>query len=251
MFCHAHADQAAAAKCTACGVLLCAACRRRDAGRALCESCFEAAKRLAIRVYPVAPQAPVAQPIVPAQPIVVRPPRRPRPGLAGALGIVPGLGHCYAGSWGKGLLLLGVVFPVAALAVAGGGLPAAAYAFGHGLVAFDGYRLARKARGEWAPTDQREAKGVWLACAAVLLLLAGARASGAPISLWVTWPALMVPLGVGLALGERTNRVDARAERSKPAELPPPPPAERPLQPGETVDRRMKRGAKTGELLNV
>jgi hypothetical protein len=255
MFCHAHADQAAAAKCTGCGVLLCAACRRRDAGRALCPSCFEANQRLAIRVYPVAPQAPVAQPVAPppaqpTMPVVIRPPRRPRPGLAGALGIVPGLGHIYAGSWGKGLLLLGVVFPVAALAVAGGGLPAAAYAFGHGLVAFDGYRLARKARGEWSREDSREAKGVWLACAAVLLLLAGARASGAPLSLWVSWPALMVPLGVGLALGERTNRVDARAEQAKPAELPPPPPVEKPLQPGETVDRRMKRGA-ASQLLNV
>lgn len=259
MICHAHADRAAAAKCTGCGVLLCSECRRRDAGRALCAGCFEAGQKLQVRVYPVPPRAPVVERVAPpaafappAQPIVVREPRRPRPGLAGFLGIVPGLGHCYAGKWGRGLLILGFAFPIAALSVASGALPAAAYAFGHGLVAFDGYRQARIARGEWSRADAREARGVWFACTAVMLLLAAARASGAPISLWAAWPALLVPLGVGLALGERTNTVDARAEAAKPLAPPLPPAPERPLAPGESVDRRLRRGAaQTGELLSV
>src|SRR2546423_833830 len=85
---------------------------------------------------------------------------------------------------------------------------------------------ACRRRGEWTREDVREARGIWFACAAVLLLLAGARASGAEVSLWLTWPALLVPLGVGLALGERSNRVDARAEEAVEP------------KPGETVDRR-------------
>lgn len=278
MFCHAHADQAAVAKCTGCGVLLCGACRHRESGRALCEQCAPARRDLGIRVWPVPPRAPVlappappaplaptppASPLVPAQPLVPREPRRPRPGLAAALGIVPGLGHCYAGSWGKGLGLLLVAFPVAAICVASGALPAAAYAFGHGVVAFDGYRIARERRGEWTREDTREARGVWIACAAVLALLGLARASGAEVSLWAAWPALLVPLGVGLALGERSNRVDARAASSSaptapgapetpaPAPAPVAPTPTPALKPGESVDRRLHRAARSGELLGV
>src|SRR5271163_391680 len=106
MFCDNHSADAAVAKCTGCGAFLCATCRRRDAGRALCERCFGGRRELAIRVFPVPPRAPSVErvapppalpspPLVPAQPFVPRAPRRPRPWLAGLLGIAPGLGHVY------------------------------------------------------------------------------------------------------------------------------------------------------------
>jgi hypothetical protein len=239
MFCHAHAAESAVAKCTGCGVLLCDACRRRDAGRAVCKDCHGKQRPLEVRVFPIPPAMPITLPAPPAP----APARLPRPAVAGALGILPGLGHLYAGAWVRGLALSFVAFPAAAIGVASGALPAAGYAFFHGLVAFDGYRHARVRRGEWTREDAREAAGVWLACAAVLLVLTAARASGAPISLWAAWPALLVPLGVGLALGERANRVDARASLEAPAEAP--------LKPGESVDRRLRRASRTGELLGV
>jgi hypothetical protein len=44
-----------------------------------------------------------------------RPRRRTRPLRAAALGVVPGLGHVYAGNWRKGLVLLGAFVGVEVL----------------------------------------------------------------------------------------------------------------------------------------
>jgi hypothetical protein len=259
MFCHAHEDAVAAARCTSCGVLVCTVCRERRDGRALCHACahplaaVEIPHFMRIVAVPVRPRpkpVPAIVPVVvpapvketPAAPEPPRPAaRRPSPALAGILGVAPGLGQLYAGSIlrGLGFMLLGAGCAVATIA---GGLPIPAYAFLHGLVAFDGYRLARKRRGEWSSEDAREARGVFLATAGVLTLLFLAHSAGAALTVWLVGPALLVPLGVGLALGERSNRIDARAAALAKAE--PTEPA-----PGKNVDRRADRAALAEQLV--
>lgn len=70
--CLKHRDRLAAARCIACGKLMCDDCRRRVDHRNYCESCPPASvKKLA---------------------------KLKKPLLAGALSVIPGLGHLYVGS---------------------------------------------------------------------------------------------------------------------------------------------------------
>ena len=242
--CHAHDGVRPAARCTRCGVLLCALCQQSRNGRALCSNCLvgggEVVKALRIVRLPVPPAMPVLVPHLPSPPPIPSPPappaaRKPRPAVAGVLGLVgPGMGHLYAGKPLRGLLFLALA-PAAIVATAKGAIPFALYAFLHGLAAFDGYRWARIKSDAWSKEDAREARGVWAACAGALLLLGFAHAAGAPFSPVLAWPAVLVPLGVGLALGERSNRIDAAAGLAEPA-------------PGVSVDRRADRAALAEQL---
>ncbi|MEZ0229154.1 MAG: hypothetical protein ACAI25_11055, partial [Planctomycetota bacterium] len=167
----------------------------------------------------------------------------------------------YAGRPLRGLGLL-LAAPAAIALTAAGALPLAAYAFLHGYVAFDGYRCARKRNGAWSTEDAREARGVWFATLGAVVLLGLAHAAGAPFSPALLWPAVLIPLGVGLALGERTNRVNKGLEltpapqpKSPPTPPTPPTPPAPPAPPkaiepapGVDIDRRADR-AKLAEQL--
>jgi len=259
MNCQLHRDVAATARCTRCGVLLCALCRTERGGRACCTGCAGGPRGLKILLAPVPPAMPVVVAQSPTHlPVRLCPPRtptppaarRPRPAVAGALGAVPGLGHVYAGRKGRGLLVLaaaGAVIPLTATGL----LPFALYAFLHGLVAWDGYRCARVANGLWSAEDSREARGVWIATAGALVLLGLAHAAGAPFSPRLVWPAMLIPLGVGVALGAREPR--HRCERpaaAAPAAPPAPPAAPSQPAPGVAIDRRGDRAALAAQLVS-
>ncbi|MBI3725921.1 hypothetical protein HY251_18485 [bacterium] len=239
MACSAHTDKVVIARCTSCGEHLCGGCFDRKDGKFVCRSCSgpaAPARFVQLRVLPGA--------TMPAIALAPRPVRQPRPALAGALGLVPGVGHCYAGAWLRGLGILFFLAPIAVILLYAGVLPATGYVFFHGLLAFDGYRIARKRRGEWSREDAREARGVWLSTAVVLLAIAIARAAGAPVTASLAWPAFLIPLGVGLALSGRKPEGKPAAEPGKPA--PAPEPAE--PKPGATIDRRADRAALAQQL---
>ncbi len=246
--CHAHEGVRPAARCTRCGVFLCALCQETRNGRALCSNCFagggEVVKALRIITLPVPPAMPVTTPKLAEIPLPPPPPpaaRKPRPAVAGVLGVLaPGTGHLYAGRPLRGLLLLGLL-PAGIVATANGAIPFAVYAFCHGYAAFDGYRQARIKNGAWSREDAREGRGVWIACAAAVLLLTLAHSAGAPFSPMLAWPAVLIPLGVGLALGERTNRINAACGLT-PAPKPSGP------APGVDIDRRADRAALAEQL---
>ncbi len=259
MNCQLHRDVAASARCTRCGVLLCTLCRTERRGRACCTACAGGPRGLKILLAPVPPAMPVVAARCP-NPLPVRfcppptptPPaaRRPRPAVAGALGAVPGLGHLYAGRVGRGLLVVAAAAPIVSLTAAGV-LPFALYAFLHGLVAWDGYRCARVANGLWSAEDSREARGVWIATAGALVLLGLAHAAGAPFSPRLVWPAMLIPLGVGLALGERSSRCHgALPAAAAPAAPPAPPAAPSEPAPGVAIDRRADRAALAAQLVS-
>ncbi len=242
----AHTNDLVIAKCTSCGALLCDRCSSRSENRYVCQACLPrprvvGAPPRCVRLT-VLPGATIAAP-----PSCAAEPWQPRPALAGALGIVPGLGHLYAGSWLRGLAILFVLAPIATALAATGAISPVAYVFFHGLVAFDGYRKARKRRGEWSREDAREARGVWLSSALVLAGLSVAREMGAPIDPSLAWPAFLVPLGVGIALSGR--RCDRPALDVSPAPAPPPAPEEpKEPAPGNTIDRRADRAALAAQL---
>ncbi len=256
MFCHAHHDRAPVARCTRCGVLVCGDCRERRWGRAVCRACV--APRPAPAAAPVAPAPLPIPPAVPAVAVPLAPPRpgrRPSARAAGVLGVIPGLGHVYAGSWLRGLVLLALA-PVAFRSMAHGGMPVPLYAFLHGLVAFDGYRLARKRRGEWTRADAREARGVWAATAGALLLL-GLSGAGVALSPWLA-AAVLIPLGVGLMLGGRETPAGATVAPAPGSPVaaaaaahplsPAQPAAAAAPGPGTTIDRRADRAALAAAL---
>jgi hypothetical protein len=97
MNCANHTDVSAVAYCRTCGKPLCATCKRDVRGVIYCENClashigaaFPAAGATAI---PGGPSAPVGEN------------RLPSPGMAAALGFIPGVGAMYNGQFMKGFI---------------------------------------------------------------------------------------------------------------------------------------------------
>lgn len=99
MNCVNHPENQVAAYCQNCGKGLCAACVRSVAGVIYCEQCLAA--RLGIGAAgPVPGAGPGAAPPVPG----VIAPSGPNPGVAFALGFIPGVGAMYNGQFIKGLV---------------------------------------------------------------------------------------------------------------------------------------------------
>lgn len=93
MNCANHPDISAVAYCRTCGKPLCANCTRDVRGVIYCENC------LATRLEGVLPPAALAG--APHNPVEDR---LPSPGVAAALGFIPGVGAMYNGQFLKGVL---------------------------------------------------------------------------------------------------------------------------------------------------
>jgi TM2 domain-containing membrane protein YozV len=91
MNCANHNEVAAVAYCRTCGKALCSTCTRDVRGVIYCENC------LAARL-----QDPVAASAMSATP--TPPDRAPSPGVAAALGFIPGVGAMYNGQFMKGFI---------------------------------------------------------------------------------------------------------------------------------------------------
>ena len=91
MNCATHPDREATGYCRTCGRPLCADCTRNVHGALYCESC------LAAMLSGVPVGAPSAAPA-----------GTPNPGVAAALGMIPGLGAIYNGEYVKGLIHIAV-----------------------------------------------------------------------------------------------------------------------------------------------
>lgn len=90
MNCAAHNEIAAVAYCRTCGKALCGECKQEWQGVIFCPVCVEAQRTA----------TPPPQQGRPAGP----PTDAPSPGLAFALGFIPGVGAIYNGQYGKGIL---------------------------------------------------------------------------------------------------------------------------------------------------
>ena len=150
MNCQNHPDVAAAAYCRTCGKPLCADCRRGESGIVYCAEHVPAA----------APPPFTAPPPYAAPPLAPVPGVRSdvHPGLAFALGWIPGVGAIYNGQYAKGLIhavVWGVFMSIANSEAVHGMEPIfvimvmAWWAY----MAFEAYRTAQKLqRGE--PVDE-------------------------------------------------------------------------------------------------
>ncbi len=106
MKCAVHAEVDAVRYCRNCGKALCDECKREVRGVVYCEDCLAAAV--------LAPPQAVPTP-TPA------PPGAPSPGLALALGFIPGVGAIYNGQYLKGLIHILIFGGIIALLSQGAG----------------------------------------------------------------------------------------------------------------------------------
>ncbi len=138
MKCAYHPDIPSVAYCAQCGRPLCETCKRDVAGAIYCESCLAARLRS------------------PAWPPLGEPGIGPNPGLALALGFIPGVGAIYNGQFVKAMLQILIFGSLIGLGhrVGGGfgpifGLGAAAFYF---YMVVDSYKTAKaKQLGQPAP----------------------------------------------------------------------------------------------------
>ena len=99
MNCVNHGDVEASAYCRACGKAVCANCSRSVQGVIYCEECL-AAKLGTVHPPTAAPPPPSPN----TSPRPTRVPGAPSPGLAIALGFIPGVGAMYNGQFMKGVI---------------------------------------------------------------------------------------------------------------------------------------------------
>ncbi len=198
MKCAVHAERDAVRYCRNCGKALCEECKRDVRGVIYCEDC------LAATVLTPPPQVPAPSPTVPGA---------ANPGLALALGFIPGVGAIYNGQYLKGLIHILIFGGIIAL-LSQEPSPGVATILGLGLSGFivymivDAYRTAKaKCRGmpiadDWAvggavaagrfPTGPIILIGV-----GVLFLL---QTLGVVDHLFHFWPIALILLGVFLLL---------------------------------------------------
>ena len=198
MKCAVHAEMDAVNYCRNCGKALCAECKRDVRGVIYCEDC------LAASVLAPRPPLPTPSPAVPGA---------PNPGLALALGFIPGVGAIYNGQYLKGLVHILIFGGIIAL-LSQGPSEGIAVILGLGLTGFivymvvDAYRTAKaKCAGmpvadDWAlggvPAAGRFPTGpIILIGIGVLFLL---QTLGVFEHMFHFWPIALILLGVFLLI---------------------------------------------------
>ncbi|HXX21033.1 MAG TPA: DUF5668 domain-containing protein [Candidatus Acidoferrum sp.] len=192
MNCAVHTEVAATGYCRQCGKALCAACTRDVGGVFYCETC-----------------APPSVSTVPGPHVVSA--STGKPGVALALGFIPGLGAVYNGEYVKALIHLFVFAGI--IAALNTDLPDSYYVFlGIALGCFyfympiDAYRVAKARQlGAPQPTDALQAQGrkpmgaIVLIVLGVLFLLAN---FGLLRTEWLVkgWPIGLIALGVWILM---------------------------------------------------
>ena len=193
MNCAVHTDVAATGYCRQCGKALCPECTRDVGGALYCESCLNSI----VSTAPASHQAGAS---------------KSNPGVAMALGFIPGLGAVYNGEYIKALVHLLIFAGI--IAALSSDLPGAAYyAFlGIALGCFyfympiEAYRVAKaRAMGGGQPSgtvqlDGRKPMGaIVLIALGVLFLLAN---FGLLQKEWIIkgWPIGLVALGVWILM---------------------------------------------------
>ncbi|MCC7174929.1 MAG: B-box zinc finger protein [Bryobacterales bacterium] len=208
MNCYLHADHEAKAFCRTCGKPLCSACQRTSGGTVYCPE-----------------HEPAAQTAAPAAPSGVPPPSV-SPGLAFALGLIPGVGAIYNGQYVKGLIhvvVLGTLISVLDSGAIGSmeplfGLLIALWFF---YMAFEAYHTAgKRLRGE--PVDEfsslipmrspqagSTAAAVVLIALGSLFLVMNARPDWARL-IFRYWPVLLIVAGVWILAARWRGRGSSR-----------------------------------------
>jgi Domain of unknown function (DUF5668)/B-box zinc finger len=190
MKCAVHTDVDATGYCRNCGKPLCPECTRDVRGALYCEPCLAAM---------------VTAP--PSEPWNVKT-AEPNPGVALALGFIPGLGAVYNGEYLKALIQV-VIFG-GIIAALSGDLSASYDAMlGIGLGCFyfympiDAYRVAKARLGGVAP-QQDFLSGNHKPTGAIILIVIGGLFLLGNFGLldheWVakTWPAVLIAIGIWL-----------------------------------------------------
>ncbi len=154
MNCTQHAETEATAFCRQCGTPLCPACVRDVRGALYCENCLANLVGAAPQTAPGVPGGPAS-----SLPPVSRASAHsgaPNPGIAMALGFIPGLGAVYNGEYVKGLIhvlafggiiaLLTTDLPTGLIVILAIGLGCFYF-----YMPIEAYRTARLHRGEEVP----------------------------------------------------------------------------------------------------
>lgn len=181
-------------------------------------------------------RAPAPPPAV-AAPCPRSRPRSSPPVAAALAAFVPGLGHAYAGAFGRAFLLFFVASPIALGLLAAHAVAPVTLLVVHGLSIVDAWRAARTRNGDWSPRAAKDARAAFLALVVALGATAIARSSGALVSPLLAVPLFMIVFGLSLARpGPRCVAATACPGAPAPAPALPAAPA-----PGQTVDRRVPR----------
>ncbi len=200
MTCAVHPDREAAAYCRACGKAMCGECKREVRGVVYCEDCL--ARELA-----GAPSAP---------PTFISPTGGPSPGVALALGFIPGVGAIYNGQYAKAfvhVVVLGILISI----LDSGAARSVEPLFGLLLSAFwiymaiEAYHTAKKraageAVDEWSGLISTE-RGLGRSGGALLLIGLGVvfllnnMGVLSLSSLLKFWPLLLILVGVIMLVG--------------------------------------------------
>jgi hypothetical protein len=148
MNCYLHPDREASAYCRSCGRALCSEDQRSIYGVIYCQDCLARQMGMAPPAPPAAamPEGSYTAPLPPppVSPVTNVPPGAPSPGVALALGFIPGVGAIYCGQYLKALIEVIVFGTLVALSHGPygdlfGWLAAAMYFY----MVIDSYRTAR------------------------------------------------------------------------------------------------------------
>jgi len=206
MNCANHPDIPAAAFCRSCGKPLCETCKRPAQGTIYCDEHVPA--------QPVSTPTATAAPAIPAHPAQGPVDLSASPGLAFALGFIPGVGAIYNGQYAKGLvhaIIFGLLVSIVSSDYAGGleplfGILIACWEF---YMAMEAYHTARKRRGgeqvdEFSSLLNLQGRGSRVPMGAVLLILLGIllllnTTEIIPLQKVLRyWPVLLIVFGVYL-----------------------------------------------------
>lgn len=201
MKCAVHAEVDAVRYCRNCGKALCEQCKREVRGVVYCEECLAAAV--------------LAPPSQPASAAAQVSPGVPSPGLAFALGFIPGVGAIYNGQYLKGFIHIAIIGGIITL-LSQGTAPGAEPILGLGLAAFwvymvvDSYRTAKaKCAGmpvadEWAlgsgTTGARFPVGPMILIGLGVLFLLNTMGVFEHLFRFYFWPIALILLGVLLLI---------------------------------------------------